>query len=252
MDFIFSEIFDKINQIIESKSITLIKNYKNLSKFFGTYEKFIEKIIDYIKNNYINKEKIEEIDEIKIILLICMLGNNNKMIKKFVDEVPCNILLFIDQKMVNHIMLNYFDEEINILNAVIKEYFTHKKEDCQNAIIEKFYNELKNNNIYKTIEIWNLIVEKNINIDLYIINKLKNDNNYKIIDGILLNMIINGINIEDISRLYQLERDYVKEIQEVNNVNGHFKGSGYIQGSKLDKLINVLIKLNYYTLNNKI
>ena len=34
-------------------------------------------------------------------------------------------------------MLNYFEEEINILNSVIKEYSIQKKEECQNAIINK-------------------------------------------------------------------------------------------------------------------
>ena len=73
---------------------------------------------------------------------------------------------------------------------------------------------------------------------------MKNDNNYKIVDGIILYMIINDINIEEISGIYKLERDYVKEIQDVNDINGHFKANGYIQGSKLNNLINVLVKLN--------
>ena len=175
---IFEDILEKINKIMDTKSITLIKNYKNLSKFYGIYEKIIDEVISYINNNYKNKEKIEENDEIKIILLISMLGNNtNKMLNKFVNEVPCNIVLFIDQKLVNHIMLNYFEEEINILNSVIKEYSIQKKEECQNAIINKFYSELKSNNIYKSIELWYLIKEQKINLDFNEINNLKNDNN---------------------------------------------------------------------------
>jgi hypothetical protein len=138
LDVILNEIFEKINKILETKSITLIKNYKNLSKFYGIYGKFIDKIISYIKNNYSEKEKIEENDEIKIILLISMMGNNNKMIEKFVEEVPCKIILFIDQKMINYIMLNYLEEETNILNSLIKEYFIKKKEECQEAILNKF------------------------------------------------------------------------------------------------------------------
>ena len=240
---IFDEIIEKINKIIDTKSITLIKNYKNLSKFYGTFEKLIEEIISYIKNNY-NNRKIEENDEIKIILLISIIGNNNKMINKFIDEVPCNVVLFINQKMSNYTMYNYIEEEINILNLIIKEYFVQKKEECQNAIIDKFYNEIKLNNIYKVIELWNLIIEQKIDLDLNVIEKLKNDNNYKVIDSIILNMIINDINVEDISERYKIECDFVKEIQNVNDINGHFKGNGYIPGSKLDKLINVLVQLN--------
>ena len=244
LDVILNEIFEKINKILETKSITLIKNYKNLSKFYGIYEKFIDKIISYIKNNYSNKEKIEENDEINLILLISMMGNNNKMIAKFVEEVPCKIILFIDQKMINYIMLNYLEEETNILNTIIKEYFIKKKEDCQEVIMNKFLVELKNNNIYKVIEIWNLILEQKMNINLNKINEIKNDDNYKIVDGIILYMIINDINTEKISEIYNLERDFIKEIQDVNDINGHFKANGYIQGSKLNNLINVLVKLN--------
>ena len=244
LEVILNEIFEKINKILDTKSITLIKNYKNVSKFYGIYEKFIDKIISYIKNNYSEKEKIEENDEIKIILLISMMGNNNKMIEKFVEEMPCKIILFIDQKMINYIMLNYLEEETNILNSLIKEYFIKKKEECQEAIMNKFLNELKNNNIYKVVEIWNLIIEQKINIDLNKINEMKNDDNYKIVDGIILYMIINDINNEKMSEIYKLERDFIKEIQDVNDINGHFKANGYIQGSKLNNLINVLVKLN--------
>ena len=242
---IFEEILEKISKIIETKNITLIKNYKNLSKFYSSFETLIDEIISYIKTNYSNNEsKIEENEEIKIILLISILGNNNKIIQKFIEEVPCNIILFINQQMANFTMINYIEEEINILNTIIKEYFKNKKEECQKAIIGKFYQELKNNNIYKTIELWNLILEQKINVELIEIVKLKNDNNYMIVDAIILHMINNGINLDEISKMYQLERDYLKEIQDVNDINGHFKGSGYIPNSKLDKLINVLVQLN--------
>ena len=83
-----------------------------------------------------------------------------------------------------------------------------------------------------------------MNIDLTKINEIKNDDNYKIVDGIILYMIINDINTEKISEIYNLERDFIKEIQDVNDINGHFKANGYIQGSKLNNLINVLVKLN--------
>ena len=242
---IFEEILEKIGKMIETKNITLIKNYKNISKFYSTFEKLVEEIINYIKNKYSNCiEKIEENEEIKIIFLISILGNNEKMIQKFIEEVPCNIILFINQKMSNFTMLNYIEEEINILNSIIKEYFNKKNEECQKAIIDKFYYELKNNNIYKVIELWNLILEQKIKVELIELNKLKNDNNYKVIDAIILHMIINGINIEEISDKYKLERNYIKEIQEVNDVNGHFKGTGYIPNSKLENLINVLVQLN--------
>ena len=82
-------------------------------------------------------------------------------------------------------------------------------------------------------------MEQKINVELIEIIKLKNDNNYMIVDAIILHMINNGINLDEISKMYQLERDYLKEIQDVNDINGHFKGSGYIPNSKLDKLINV-------------
>ena len=80
------------------------------------------------------------------------------------------------------------------------------------------------NSIYKVIELWNLIIEQKIDLDLNVIEKLKNDNNYKVIDSIILNMIINDINVEDISERYKIESDFVKEIQNVNDINGHFKG----------------------------
>ena len=66
---LFNEIIDIINNIIESKNINAIKNFKNLSKFYGDYDKFIEEIISYIKNEF-NKGEISHNDEIKIILLL--------------------------------------------------------------------------------------------------------------------------------------------------------------------------------------
>ena len=118
-----------------------------------------------------------------------------------------------------------------------------KKEECQKAIIDKFYNKLKNDNIYEEIELWDLIVSQKINLNIKDINSLKNKNNYKIIDGIILYLIINEINLEEIQELYKYERDYIKEIQDVNNINGHFKGSGYIGNNKLNELINILVEL---------
>ena len=72
---LFDEIIDIINKIIESKNINAIKNFKNLSKFYGDYDKFIEEIISYIKTEF-NKVEISHNDEIKIILLLSIVGNN--------------------------------------------------------------------------------------------------------------------------------------------------------------------------------
>ena len=236
---IFGEIIKKINSILEAKSINLIKNYKNISKFYGVYEPILEEIISYIKNIDIKNEN----DEIKIILLINMIGDNKKIISKFVEQVSCDKILFLNKKMANYNMNNYLEEEINFLNIINKEYLSQKKEECQKTIIDKFYSELKNNNIYEVIELWNLIIEQKIFLDLDKISELKNDDNFKIIDGIILYMVINDINLEKIFEKYKLNRDYVKEIQEINDINGNFKNNGYVSGGKLKELINVLIEL---------
>ena len=240
---LFSEIINIINQIIKTKDITLIKNYKNISKFFGKYDQFIEEIILYIKNNF-NKGELNNNDEIKIILFLSILDNNKKMIKKFIEEVDCDKILFINQNLVNHNMHNYLGDEINCLNNIIKEYFNEKKEECQKAIVVKFINEIKNENIYDAIELWSLIISQNINLNIRDINSLRNENNFRILDGIILYLLINGININEIQEFYKCDRDFIKEIQDVNNVNGHFKGSGYIANNKLNQLINLLIELN--------
>ena len=239
---LFSLILDIINQIIETKDITLIKNYKNFADFYGKYEKFLEEVILYIKKN-MNKEEISQNDEIKIILLLSSFDKSKKMIKKFIEEVPCNIILFINQNMANYHMNNFVGDEINCLNKIIKEYFNEKKEECQKAIVDKFFNKLKNENIYDVIDLWNLIIKQNINLNVKDITSLRNDNNYKIIDGIILYLIINDLNLDEIYELYKCKRDFAKEIQDVNDVNGHFKGSGYIANNNLNELIYVLVEL---------
>ena len=236
---LFNEILDIIKQIIETKDITFIKNYKNISKFFGNFEVFLDEIISYINNNF-NKEEISQNDEIIIILLLSMFNNNKKMTKKFIEEVPCKIILFINQNMINYHMNNFIENEINCLNNVIKEYFNNKKEECQKAIIDKFYNKLKNDNIYDVIELWDLVISQKINLDIKNINSLKNENNYKIIDGIILYSIINGMQIDEIQELYKCDRDFIKEIQDVNDTNGHFKGSGYISNNKNLNILNLI------------
>jgi hypothetical protein len=239
---LFNEIIDIINNIIESKNINAIKNFKNLSKFYGDYDKFIEEIISYIKNEF-NKGEISHNDEIKIILLLSIVGNNKKMTKKLIEQVPCEIIIFINQNMVNYNMHNYVEDEINCLNIIIKEYFKEAKEQCQKSIVDKFYKQLKNENLLDAIDLWDLIIEQKINLNIKEINSFKNDKNYKIIDGILLYSIINDINVEDIQELYKHDRDFIKEIQDTNDVNGHIKGNGYIANNKLDKLIHVLVEL---------
>ena len=239
---LFTQIIDIINKIVETKDITLIKNYKNISKFYGNYEKIIEEIILYIKNNF-NKEEIKENDEIKIILLLNIVDNNNKMVKKFVEEVPCHIILFVNQNMVNYNMHNFVEDEINCLNRILKEYFKEQKEQCQKAIIDKFYNKLKNENIYDAIELWKLIISQKINLDIKDINSMRNENNYKMIDGIILYLIINDINVNEIQELYKHNRSFIQEIQDVNNINGHYKSNGYIGNNQLNQLIYILVEL---------
>ena len=146
--------------------------------------------------------------------------------------------------MVNHYMDNYISEEMDCLNKIIKEYFNQKKEECHQAIINEFINKIKSENIYEAIDAWNLIVSQNINLNIKEFNDLRNQNNYKIIDGIILYMIINNINVDEIQGIYKCEKNFAKEIQDVNDVNGHFKGNGYIANNKLDKLIYVLVELN--------
>ena len=238
---LFYQIINVINQIIETKDITLIKNYKNISKFYGNFEKFLEEIIIYIKDNF-NKEEFTTKEEIKIILLLNIINNNKKITKKFIEEIPGKNILFINQTMVNYYMNNYISDEMDCLNKIIKEYFNVKKEECQKSIIDKFINKLKNENIYDAIELWNLIISQKINLNIKNINGLRNQNNYKIIDGIILYLLINGINVDEIQELYKYEKDFAKEIQDVNDNNGHFKGSGYF--NKLDKLINILVEIN--------
>jgi hypothetical protein len=165
------------------------------------------------------------------------------MTKKLIEQVPCEIIIFINQNMVNYNMHNYVEDEINCLNIIIKEYFKEAKEQCQKSIVDKFYKQLKNENLLDAIDLWDLIIEQKINLNIKEINSFKNDKNYKIIDGILLYSIINDINVEDIQELYKHDRDFIKEIQDTNDVNGHFKGNGYIANNKLDKLIHVLVEL---------
>ena len=56
--------------------------------------------------------------------------------------------------------------------------------------------------------------------------------------------IINGIQIDEIQELYKCDRDFIKEIQDVNDANGNFKGSGYISNNKLNQLIYILVGIN--------
>ena len=240
---LLNQILDTINEIIETKDITLIKNYKNISKFFSNIEELTDETFLYIKTNF-NKEELNIKEEIKIILLLSVVPKNQKIIKKFIKEIPCKIILFINQAMVNHYMNNYINEEIDYINKMIKEYFNEKKEECQQSIIVKFINKLKNENIYDTIELWNLIISQKINLNVKDIYDLKNQNNYKIIDGIILYLIINDINLKEIQELYKYKKDFVKEIQVVNDANGDFKGTGYVANCKLDELIHILVELN--------
>ena len=241
---IFEEILEKISKIIETKNITLIKNYKNLSKFYSSFEKLIEEIISYIKINYSeNKEKIGENEEIKIILLISILGNNNKMLQKFIEEVPCNIILFINQKMANFTMINYIEEEtqrcinqeklmeVNI-NKVIKVHLKEQKNQFLTSLngkrkLIKFKRinsvnfkrkTLQNSLKIKENKLKNIPFLKRVSADISLTEKEKNKNTNPIfskIDNALINLDkINALLIIEYTK--KLKQHMKKEIQKMD------------------------------------
>ena len=160
---------------------------------------FIKNLYEYIKNNYVKKDKNKEII-VNLDITILEIYNND--IKKLTIKVL--------RKEDNNLVLKKEDIFISLLNYKTEYIFENKGDDCLtkergdikviiNIVKDKFFKILNNDIIYNlNISLYDFYFEKNIQL-IYFNNEiiyLDNINNNKDLEYICKNKGVKYYNLE--------------------------------------------------------
>lgn len=197
----FIEISESYNRLINLNNIIDDDSNDNIeiNFYLNIYIKIIKNLYEYIKNNYIKKEKNKEII-VNLDITILEIYNND--IKKLTIKVL--------RKEDNNLVLKKEDIFISLLNYKTEYIFENKGDDSLtkergdikviiNIVKDKFFKILNNDIIYNlNISLYDFYFEKNIQL-IYFNNEiiyLDNINNNKDLEYICKNKGVKYYNLE--------------------------------------------------------